>query len=130
MPAKVFVIERMASLLLASSNEFEVATFPTSTLSSYFGHLPNSLLSSLDLLKSQAVQGHPLLLNAFHHIQREILNEDSAISSQQWWLSRNLELGVGHAPSSGYERWGASLPATLKKQEKVGLGWLVRRLLG
>lgn len=128
--AKVFIIERMASLLLATSHQFTVEKFPTPTLSGgIFAKLPYVLLVNLDGLKSQALQGHPLLLNAFCQIQREILHSEAAINVRDWTLANHLALGVDHAPSRGYEHWGSDASHSPPGQEKIGLGWLLKRLL-
>lgn len=133
MPAKVFVIERMASLLLGASSDFKIAKFGKSTLTPVFGDLPYALLASLDTLKMQGLNGQPMLLDAFTRIQHEILNGEAVRQERAKFVVPNLEPGLGHVPSRGYERWG-DMPETMREtaaQEdaQAGLGWLVRRLL-
>lgn len=129
MPAKVFVIERLASLLLGTTNEFKVAKFEIITRTQAFEEIPFALLVNLDALKSQAVNGHPMLLNAFNHIQREILEGERARMEQLWVLSKNVELRVGHVPSRGYEHWGNAQEAASQEHEQIGLWWLLKRLI-
>ena len=125
MPAKVFIIERMASLLLATSTGFKVEKFSISSMSNTFGKMPWALFYSLDMLKSQALMGHPALMNAFSHIQQEIISCDEAQNERNLWLKLNPD----HAPSRGYEHWGQGFTAGKKKRETFGLSWLLRRLM-
>ena len=129
-PAKVFVIERMASLLLATTSDFKVEKFAKARLSDQFLHLPFSLLASLDQLKDQGMNGHPMLLDAFSHIQREILGGEGTRNLFKYWLSGNLALEVGHAPSRGYEHWSSALEVTSQEPERAGIGWILRRIFG
>lgn len=128
MPAKVFVIERMASLLLAASDKFKVAKFEKSTLTPVFGELPYALLASLDNLKMQGLKGQPMLLNAFRQIQREILNGEAVRQEREKFVSPNLKPGMGHAPSRGYEHWVGELKAEQGADEQAGLGWVLSRI--
>ena len=124
MPAKVFIIERLASLILATSAQYKIAKFEKSTMTSTYGDLPDALLRTLDTLKIQALQGHTMLLNAYEHIQREILSADVLREERSRLIARNESLGFGHKPSKDYEDWGDITPP----QPTPGLGWLIRRM--
>lgn len=127
MPAKVFVIERIASLLLATSSEFKVAKFEKSTMTSTYCEFPDSLFRTLDTLKSQSLQGHSMLMNAFNHIQGDILSGDVVSRERKRLITENLSLGLGHRPSQGYENWcGVVSAAPSASPQSPGLGWLIR----
>lgn len=111
MPAKVFIIERIASLILAASDEFKTQKFGKSTLTTIWGELPYALFSNLDQLKIQAIQGHSMLMNSFSHIQNDILHSAGVEREYEKNLAKNSSFGVSHLPSRGYEHWGSQTPA-------------------
>jgi SAM-dependent methyltransferase len=131
--AKVFVIERIASLLLAISNDFKVAKFSKSTLSTAFQDHPFELLTMLETLKSQAGFASPNLRAAYVHIQGEILEKESARNIRRNIKSESLQYGIEYSPSRGYARWDEEQRFTTKdKAAKTntqhGLGWLLRQI--
>jgi len=128
-PAKVFIIERMASLLLAISPDFKVRKYEKSSLASEFTYLPYSLFSTLDLLKIEALNQTPMLLDAFTKIQRGILTGKVARELRSFWLAEHFDLGVGHEASHGFEFWQPPAEIVERKHEHVGLNWLLRRLI-
>ena len=69
-----------------------------------------------------------MLLNAYCHIQREILSTKAAMKSRDGILHLNLPLG--HASSRGYEHWGSALPDTPKAPEVPGIYSLLKTLIG
>jgi hypothetical protein len=103
---KVFVIERVASLLLATSSEFNCTALPQSTFSGVFPDLSIDSIETLQSLKSQAALQRSALPNAFFQTQDTILNGATAIDVRRMILATSLEKGIVRAPSAGYERWG------------------------
>jgi hypothetical protein len=104
---KVFVIERVASLLLATTSEFNCTALPQSTFSGVFPDLSNDVIETLQSLKSQAVLQRSTLPDAFSQIQDTILSGAAAIEARRMILATSLEKGIVRAPSAGYERWGS-----------------------
>jgi len=128
-PAKVFLIERMASLLLATSSDFKVKKYAKSSLATEFTYLPYSLFATLDLLKRESLNQTSMLLDAFTKIQERILTGKEARELRSFWLTEHYALGLGHAASPGFEHWQDPLEMVESKSEHVGVGWLLRRLM-
>lgn len=102
---KVFLVERLASLLLASPPGFVMTKYGRETLSTAWDGIPFEMFETLDMLKTLGMQGKPQLLRAFAHIQRELLQEPAI---QQWKRDRiasDRARGMFHPPSKGYETW-------------------------
>jgi hypothetical protein len=126
--AKVFIIERLASLLLATTSDFKLAVFKETTLSNVFLDLSPELLDCLNTLKSLGAKGQLTLLKAFYQIQHEILSGESAKNERKRLISQSLEHGVVHAPSKGYEHWGSAPTAFLYAQGQINLWQYIRRI--
>ena len=128
MPAKVFIIERMASLLLATSDGIKYARFQRSTITNFFAWLPPALLVTLDTLKTQSMDGQPLLLNAYRNIQREILGSSSCVATRRMFLAENSTDDTGHISSRGYEHWADPDQPIAPKPESLGLRWVLKQI--
>lgn len=131
--AKVFVIERIASLLLAISNDFKVAKFSKSTLSTTFQDQSFELFTTLDTLKSQTGFASPNLRAAYVHIQSEILEKESVRQIRRDIKSESHEYGIEYLPSQGYVHWDedkrfTARDETAKTNTQHGLGWLLRQI--
>jgi len=126
---KVFIIERMASLLLAATSNFRVEKFAKSTLSLDFHGLPYSLLKCLDQLKADGLKVNPILLDAFTHIQGEIFQQENFKKMYEFWIEGNRSIANNNLPSHGYEHWRNLPRAKPAVHEDIGLRWLLRRLI-
>jgi len=127
--AKVFVIERIASLLLAASNDFRVSVFKETTVSNPFQNISPDVIDNLTALKDSLVALKPdnakeraKLLEDFYQIQRETLKSEAAVAERSRLVSESLEHGVAHAPSKGYEHWKTAPPRMLYSQRQIGIG--------
>lgn len=118
---KVFVIERLASLLLASSKDFKLAIFPGSTLSNIFSDISTDQLEAINSLKTVDSSGKTSLAAGFMDAQQKILNGKGAKAERARLISDSLEHGVVHAPSRGYEHWGSAPLRLLYAQGQISL---------
>ncbi|HEY8027096.1 MAG TPA: hypothetical protein VIF60_21325 [Burkholderiaceae bacterium] len=123
--AKVFVMERMVSLLLAREKTCKVALFGETTLSDIFPEATAELLQRLEVLKTRSLQGDPRALHEFYEIQHEILSGKSAKLERARLIAQSLEHGVAHAPSRGFEQWQSAPATMLYRQGQIGLGRLL-----
>lgn len=131
--AKVFVIERIASLILAASTDFRVAVFNETTVSNPFRDISRDVVDNLTALKetlvarkSENARERAKLLKDFYKIQRETLSSEAALAERSRLISESLELGIVHAPSKGYEHWKCAPPGMLYSQRQIGIGRLLQ----
>lgn len=130
--AKVFIIERLASALLGTTGTFKIEKFSKSTLTAAFDAFPYALFASMDTLKTQALMGHPILLQAYRHIQQQVISSDGVRQMYFEQRSRERENGFQYAPSAGFENWIVPTSAIAHNEEKspqIGLGWLIKQLI-
>jgi hypothetical protein len=71
---KVFIIERMASLILGSTAEFKSATHQSDIM---LGSNPVEAIACDALKTAFLTQGHPAFRNAFFHIRNGVLSKTS-----------------------------------------------------
>lgn len=129
MPAKVFLIERMASILLASDSSFTIAKYTKSTITEDFQFLPDAIFRTLDQLKTQALHDHTQLLDAYEHIQRTILTEPSVQIQYLKNLHKSRSLGLHPSPLPRYAYWaGNAASHKTPAKQRVGLLWLLKQL--
>ena len=134
--AKVFVIERIASLLLAASADFRVAVFKETTVSNPFSNISPDVVDHLTALKDKLValksdnaKQRAKLLKDFYKIQREMLSGEDALAERSRLIAESLEHGIAHAPSKGYEHWKSAPPGMLYAQRQIGIGRLLQLTL-
>lgn len=129
MTPKVFLIERMASLLLATDPSFVSQKYASSTFTNIFDFLPESLFNSLDQLKDQALQGHPRMQDMYERIQRSILTEPTVQGRYQKLLRNSHALGLHPSPLPRYAYWaGNEASHKTPAEQRVGLLWLLKQL--
>lgn len=127
--AKVFVLERIAPLLITIEN-ISVARFGQSSLSGVFADTDAALFEELGALKTQACDGNSEALLQFRARQSELLQSADAKRERARLIADSMTHGVLHAPSTGYEHWGSAPLRLLYAQKQIGLGRLLKGSLG
>lgn len=127
MPAKVFLIERIASFILSTDSNFKIEKFNQSTRTTPFDLIPYEILKTLDTLKILAIDdihNRTVLLSLFKKIRDEAMQTDSPMNKRKEIL--NLYKNTQCTVSSGYECWGGFVENKNKNSNSLFKRWFTQ----